>query len=53
MFPEYEYNYTDYEVGCQETFGVKPRPTWITTEFGGHVRECVLNFFKVKHLRSC
>lgn len=44
MFPEYKYNYIDYEEECWEDFSVKPRPTWITTEFGGHVRECCVEF---------
>ncbi|XP_076950931.1 uncharacterized protein LOC143624066 [Bidens hawaiensis] len=36
MFPEWTYNYTSYAEECVNEFGVKPRPTWITTEFGGH-----------------
>ncbi|XP_057806826.1 uncharacterized protein LOC131021584 [Salvia miltiorrhiza] len=36
MFPESNYNYTYYEEWCLEDYHVKPRPTWITTEFGGH-----------------
>ncbi|KAL8528904.1 hypothetical protein ACS0TY_006393 [Phlomoides rotata] len=36
MFPAYDYNYTAEEERCLESFHVKPRPTWITTEFGGH-----------------
>jgi lysosomal Pro-X carboxypeptidase len=38
MFPPYEYNYSSFEEECFKNFGVKPRPKWITTEFGGHVR---------------
>ncbi|XP_042017963.1 lysosomal Pro-X carboxypeptidase-like isoform X3 [Salvia splendens] len=36
MFPEYSYNYTSYEEWCLGDYHVKPRPNWITTEFGGH-----------------
>ncbi|KAL3526925.1 hypothetical protein ACH5RR_011581 [Cinchona calisaya] len=36
MFPAFDYNYTDDEEGCWIAFNVKPRPTWISTEFGGH-----------------
>ncbi|KAI3462651.1 hypothetical protein Pfo_019314 [Paulownia fortunei] len=36
MFPAYYYNYTSDEEWCLENYHVKPRPTWITTEFGGH-----------------
>jgi len=39
MFPPYEYNYTSFQEECLNDYGVKPRPKWITTEFGGHVRE--------------
>lgn len=35
MFPEFYYNFTEYKEGCWEDFKVTPRPTWITTEFGG------------------
>lgn len=37
MFPAYEFDYASYKKECLEDFGVKPRPRWITTEFGGHV----------------
>lgn len=37
MFPAYDYNYTAEEERCLKNYHVKPRPTWITTEFGGHV----------------
>ncbi|KAK4410086.1 Lysosomal Pro-X carboxypeptidase [Sesamum angolense] len=36
MFPAYDYNYTSDEEWCWENYRVKPRPTWISTEFGGH-----------------
>ncbi|GER41306.1 serine carboxypeptidase S28 family protein [Striga asiatica] len=36
MFPAYDYNYTSDEKWCLENYNVKPRPTWISTEFGGH-----------------
>ncbi|CAI9111212.1 OLC1v1011383C1 [Oldenlandia corymbosa var. corymbosa] len=36
MFPVYEYNYTADEEYCLQAFNVKPRPMWISTEFGGH-----------------
>ncbi|EYU30781.1 hypothetical protein MIMGU_mgv1a0254691mg, partial [Erythranthe guttata] len=36
MFPAYDYDYASDEEWCLENYGVKPRPTWITTEFGGH-----------------
>ncbi|XP_073041156.1 uncharacterized protein [Primulina eburnea] len=36
MFPAYDYDYSSDEKFCLENYHVKPRPTWITTEFGGH-----------------
>ncbi|KAI7742989.1 hypothetical protein M8C21_029793 [Ambrosia artemisiifolia] len=45
MFPEWAYNYTSYAEECFNNFGVKPRPTWITTEFGGHDYKSVLKTF--------
>lgn len=44
MFPAYDYDYTSEEELCLENFHVKPRPTWITTEFGGHVRKFCSSF---------
>lgn len=38
MFPSYDYNYSSFQEQCWNDFRVKPRPKWITTEFGGHVR---------------
>lgn len=45
MFPEWEYNSTSYSEECWNEFGVIPRPTWITTEFGGHNYKSVLKTF--------
>ncbi|GFY86674.1 serine carboxypeptidase S28 family protein [Actinidia rufa] len=41
MFPASDYNYTSYQLDCWNSFRVKPRPKWITTEFGGHVSDYV------------
>ncbi|XP_027178945.1 lysosomal Pro-X carboxypeptidase-like [Coffea eugenioides] len=45
MFPEFEYNYADDEERCLKDYNVKPRPTWISTEFGGHDFKNVLKKF--------
>ncbi|KAF5791533.1 putative lysosomal Pro-Xaa carboxypeptidase [Helianthus annuus] len=45
MFPEWDFNYTSYAEECLNEFGVTPRPTWITTEFGGHDYKSVLKTF--------
>ncbi|KAL0461883.1 UNVERIFIED_CONTAM: Lysosomal Pro-X carboxypeptidase [Sesamum latifolium] len=36
MFPAYDFNYTSNDEWCWENYRVKPRPAWISTEFGGH-----------------
>lgn len=45
MYPTYDFNYSSFQEGCWEEFGVIPRPRWITTEFGGQVRKYGLLFF--------
>lgn len=45
MFPAYEYDYEAFEEQCMSRYGVKPRPHWITTEFGGKRIETVLKRF--------
>nr|XP_043615611.1 lysosomal Pro-X carboxypeptidase-like isoform X2 [Erigeron canadensis] len=45
MFPKWDYNYTSYAEECWDEFRVIPRPTWITTEFGGHNYKSVLKTF--------
>jgi len=38
IFPEYKWSYEDRASACEFFYNVTPRPHWITTEFGGHVR---------------
>ncbi|XP_058081778.1 uncharacterized protein LOC131229781 isoform X1 [Magnolia sinica] len=45
MFPTYEFDYPSYQEQCLQSYGVKPRPRWITTEFGGHDLKTVLKKF--------
>nr|GEW67240.1 lysosomal Pro-X carboxypeptidase [Tanacetum cinerariifolium] len=45
MFPEWEYNFTSYAEECWDEFHVIPKPTWITTQFGGHNHRSVLQTF--------
>lgn len=37
MFPPSSFSYKEFSKDCKKQFGVKPRPHWITTEFGGYV----------------
>ncbi|KAL6845487.1 hypothetical protein ACP4OV_024982 [Aristida adscensionis] len=45
MFPPAEFDYDSYADNCIISFGVRPRPRWITTEFGGHNITKVLEKF--------
>lgn len=45
MFPPFSYSYKDFEEDCLKNYGVKPRPHWITTEFGGSRIDQVLKRF--------
>ncbi|KAK4764942.1 hypothetical protein SAY86_026032 [Trapa natans] len=45
MFSPYNFNLSSYEEGCRQSFGVSPRPRWITTEFGGHDIKMTLKMF--------
>ncbi|XP_057506260.1 uncharacterized protein LOC130789503 isoform X2 [Actinidia eriantha] len=45
IFPASEWDYNALAAFCNDTFNVEPRPTWITTEFGGHDIERVLKRF--------
>ncbi|KAI5078890.1 hypothetical protein GOP47_0006561 [Adiantum capillus-veneris] len=45
MFPPYTFDLQQYEAYCLEQYGVKPMPTWITQEFGGHSIKKVLENF--------
>ncbi|XP_021899133.1 lysosomal Pro-X carboxypeptidase isoform X2 [Carica papaya] len=37
MFPSSGFDYQEFAEQCMKTHGVRPRPHWITTEFGGKV----------------
>ena len=37
MFPPDTFSYDDMSDACFQLNGVRPRPHWITTEYGGHV----------------
>lgn len=37
MFPPSDFDYVAYEDECIQSYNVRPRPRWVTTEFGGHV----------------
>ncbi|PRQ33317.1 putative lysosomal Pro-Xaa carboxypeptidase [Rosa chinensis] len=36
MFPPYKFDVDEYINKCKATYGVPPRPNWVTTYFGGH-----------------
>lgn len=37
MFPPSAFSYDDRSDECFQSWGVRPRPHWITTEYGGYV----------------
>lgn len=45
IFPLSEWDYNERVRFCKLAFGVKPRPDWVTTEFGGYHIERVLKRF--------
>ncbi|XP_062108081.1 uncharacterized protein LOC133818962 [Humulus lupulus] len=38
MFEYSPFDLNNFTKNCQELFGVTPRPHWITTQFGGHMK---------------
>lgn len=53
MFPEFDFDYAAYRDECVRDFGVRPRPRWITTEFGGHVSSVALLAEKTQSIKMC
>ncbi|XP_059639254.1 uncharacterized protein LOC132281573 [Cornus florida] len=45
MFPNRQFNLSDFTKECINTFGVPPRPHWVTTYYGGHDIKLVLQKF--------
>ncbi|XP_066372291.1 uncharacterized protein [Miscanthus floridulus] len=45
MFPPSTFSYEDKSNTCFQSFGVRPRPHWITTEYGGYKIDKVLKRF--------
>ncbi|XP_057767868.1 uncharacterized protein LOC130988119 [Salvia miltiorrhiza] len=45
MFPPFSFSYEEYADECMKSYGVRPRPHWITTQFGGTNIEQVLKRF--------
>ncbi|XP_062229412.1 uncharacterized protein LOC133927121 [Phragmites australis] len=45
MFPPYTFSYDDKSEDCFVSWGVRPRPHWITTEYGGYKIDKVLKRF--------
>ncbi|KAJ0616548.1 putative lysosomal Pro-Xaa carboxypeptidase [Helianthus annuus] len=45
IFPASTYSFEGHAQYCEEAYSVKSRPTWITTEFGGHDITRVLKRF--------
>lgn len=37
MFPAAPFDFKEYADSCKYSYGVTPRPHWITSYYGGHV----------------
>jgi lysosomal Pro-X carboxypeptidase len=42
MFQPFSWDLKSYDQFCMENYGVKPRPYWITSEYGGKNIKAVL-----------
>ncbi|TYI80501.1 hypothetical protein E1A91_D05G091700v1 [Gossypium mustelinum] len=45
MFPPSPFNLTKFIRKCKSLFGVRPRPHWVTTYYGGHDLKLILHRF--------
>ncbi|KAL5199633.1 hypothetical protein ABZP36_020836 [Zizania latifolia] len=45
MFPPFTFTYDEKSEDCFQSYGVRPRPHWITTEYGGNKIDQVLKRF--------
>ncbi|PAN23099.1 hypothetical protein PAHAL_4G067200 [Panicum hallii] len=45
MFPPSSFSYDERSEECLESWGVRPRPHWVTTEYGGYKIDKVLKRF--------
>uniref|UniRef100_A0A0E0LE05 Lysosomal Pro-X carboxypeptidase n=1 Tax=Oryza punctata TaxID=4537 RepID=A0A0E0LE05_ORYPU len=45
MFPPFTFTYEEKSDDCFQSYGVRPRPHWITTEYGGNKIDLVLKRF--------
>ncbi|XP_040381558.1 lysosomal Pro-X carboxypeptidase isoform X2 [Oryza brachyantha] len=45
MFPPFTFTYEGKSDDCFQSYGVRPRPHWITTEYGGNKIDLVLKRF--------
>ncbi|XP_071909648.1 uncharacterized protein [Coffea arabica] len=45
MFPPSPFNLPDFIKNCKSSYGVSPRPHWITTYYGGHDMKLVFQRF--------
>ncbi|XP_051150124.1 uncharacterized protein LOC127264672 [Andrographis paniculata] len=45
MFPPSSFSYKEFSDDCEKNYGVRPRPHWVTTEYGGTDIKLVLKRF--------
>ncbi|XP_022944256.1 lysosomal Pro-X carboxypeptidase-like [Cucurbita moschata] len=45
MFPPYTFDLESFTIHCNRSYGVPPRPHWVTTYYGGHDLHLILQRF--------
>uniref|UniRef100_A0A803RBQ0 Uncharacterized protein n=1 Tax=Cannabis sativa TaxID=3483 RepID=A0A803RBQ0_CANSA len=45
MFEAYPFKVEDFIKDCKDSYGVPPRPHWVTSYYGGHDIKLILNRF--------
>lgn len=49
MFQPDPFNFKRFAKECKKSFGVSPRPHWVTTYYGGHVSTLFSSQFTLLH----
>ncbi|PIA54888.1 hypothetical protein AQUCO_00901058v1 [Aquilegia coerulea] len=53
MFEFSPFNLTDFSKDCRKSYGIEPRPHWITTEYGGEFGSNIIFSNGLKDPNSC
>ena len=53
MFPPYTFDLESFTIHCNRSYGVPPRPHWVTTYYGGHVCISIISFRTPNNFLIC